>query len=73
MGPGAHDGHLKDFGSDVKSNIGMGAKYEFKPDKNPGAGQYDTDAAMKHVKPKAYEAYFLSDAKKSPFKTLTIS
>jgi hypothetical protein len=38
MGPGAHDGHLKDFGSDVKSNIGMGAKYEFKPDKNPGAG-----------------------------------
>jgi len=56
MGPGAHDGHLIPFGGDVKSKIGMGSKYEFKPDKNPGAGSYDVDAAMKHVKPKVYEA-----------------
>lgn len=38
MGPGAHDGHLKDFGSDVKSKVSMGSKYVFKPDTNPGAG-----------------------------------
>ena len=37
-GPGAHDGHLTPFGSDVKSNIGMGSKYLFKPDSNPAVG-----------------------------------
>ena len=31
-GPGQHDGHLKAFGADVTRNIGMGSKYEFKPD-----------------------------------------
>jgi len=38
----------------------MGSKYVFKPDSNPGAGHYDTDAAMKHVKPKKYEAFIPS-------------
>lgn len=37
-GPGEHDAHLTPFGADVKSNIGMGSKYEFKPDKNPAPG-----------------------------------
>ena len=31
-GPGHHDGHLTAFGADVTRNIGMGSKYEFKPD-----------------------------------------
>ncbi len=30
--PGQYDAHLTKFGSDVKRNIGMGSKYEFKPD-----------------------------------------
>jgi hypothetical protein len=42
-GPGHHDGHLTAFGADIKTNIGMGAKYEFKPDKNPPVGAYDID------------------------------
>tara|TARA_B110000285_G_scaffold187299_1_gene213007 strand:+ start:152 stop:481 length:330 start_codon:yes stop_codon:yes gene_type:complete len=45
MGPGAHDGHIIPFGADNKSKVSMGRKYEFKPDTNPGAGHYDTDAA----------------------------
>jgi hypothetical protein len=64
MGPGAHDGHLIPFGSDVHHKISMGSKYEFKPDKNPGAGTYDTTAAMKHVKPRAYEAMIIGQDKK---------
>jgi hypothetical protein len=56
MGPGAHDGHLIPFGAGNKSKMSMGAPYVFKPDSNPGAGEYDTDAAMKHVKPRAPEA-----------------
>jgi len=31
-GAGHYDGHLTPFGADVKSNIGMGSKYVFKPD-----------------------------------------
>jgi hypothetical protein len=34
----------------------MGSKYEFKPDKNPGAGTYDLEASAKHVFPRSYEA-----------------
>ena len=41
----------------------MGSKYVFKPDSNPGAGHYDTDAAMKHVKPKKYEAFMVIEKK----------
>lgn len=37
LGPGS--GYVeKPFGSDIKTKISMGSKYEFKPDKNPGAG-----------------------------------
>jgi len=43
----------------------MGSKYVFKPDSNPGAGHYDTDAAMKHVKPKKYEAFVTGDKRKN--------
>lgn len=39
--PGHYDAHLTSFGSDVKANIGMGSKYEFKPDKNPPPGAYN--------------------------------
>ena len=39
--PGQYDAHLTKFGSDVKANIGMGSKYEFKPDQNPPVGGYD--------------------------------
>jgi len=67
MGPGAHDGHLTAFGADNKSKIGMGSKYVTKIDSNPGAGHYDTDAAMKHVKPRTYEAKILGAEKKGPF------
>ena len=42
-GPGHHDGHLTAFGSDVTRNIGMGSKYEFKPDTNPAPGQYNIE------------------------------
>jgi len=31
MGPGAHDGHLKLFGSEMNNHVTMGSKYEFKP------------------------------------------
>jgi len=41
-GPGHHDGHLTSFGADVTRNIGMGSKYEFKPDSNPPVGAYET-------------------------------
>ena len=75
MGPGAHDTNdLGKFGGDTKrSNIGMGSKYVFKPDRNPGAGEYDLDSAMKHVKPRAYEATILGDEKKTPFPSQTRS
>ena len=49
-GPGHHDGHLTSFGSDVKANIGMGSKYEFKPDSNPPVGGYDIDRGHKMTK-----------------------
>lgn len=55
MGPGAHDGHLVPLGADNKSRMTMGSKSVYKPDTNPGVGMYDTDAAMKHVKPRIYE------------------
>jgi len=42
---GSYDGHLKAFGSDVKGNITMGSKYEFRPNSNPPPGAYEIDAA----------------------------
>jgi len=27
----------------------MGAKYEFKPDSNPGAGEYDHETGLRHT------------------------
>ena len=46
---GYYDGHLKAFGSDVRGNIDMGRKYEFKPDRNPPVGAYDTDRAKEQT------------------------
>mgnify|MGYP000727560471 CR=1 FL=1 len=36
--PGFYDRHLTAMGVNVKPNINMGSKYEFKPDKNPAPG-----------------------------------
>ena len=41
-GPG-ESGKLTAFGSDVKTNIGMGSKYITKYDQNPAVGQYNAD------------------------------
>ena len=43
-GPGHHDAHLTPFASDIKTNVGMGSKYVFKPDKNPPPGAYNIDS-----------------------------
>jgi len=65
LGPGS--GYVeKPFGSEIKTKISMGSKYEFKPDKNPGAGQYDTTAAAKHVYPRSYEALIRGRDQKVP-------
>ena len=42
--PGAYHKN-EPFGSGIKTKVGMGAKYEFKPDKNPPVGGYDIDRA----------------------------
>jgi len=52
MGPGTHDGHLKLFGTGVIGGISMGSKYEFKADKNPGAGTYNPEASTKYFQTK---------------------
>jgi hypothetical protein len=41
-------------------------KYNFRPNRNPGPGDYDTDQGLKHTKSKSYEAFFLG--KNSPDK-----
>ena len=38
IGPGAFDGHIKPFGSDVKTKVTFGSKYEFKANANPAPG-----------------------------------
>jgi hypothetical protein len=65
VGPGSVDPY-KPFGSELKTKVNFGSKYEFKPDKNPGVGTYDPEPAMKIVKPRNYEAYFLSYKKPKP-------
>lgn len=40
IGPGAFDGHIKKFASDM-NKVGMGTKYNTKYDTNPGVGTYD--------------------------------
>jgi hypothetical protein len=64
IGPGSVDPY-KPIGADMPK-VNFGSKYEFKPDKNPGVGTYNPDPAMKHVKEKKYEAYFLSYKKPKP-------
>lgn len=56
LGPGAHEVQ-KPFGSDIKTKIDFGRKYEFKPNQNPPPGLYNVDDADRLVKPKGYEAY----------------
>jgi hypothetical protein len=41
-------------------------KYQFKPSRNPGPGEYDIDSAFVHTKTKSYEAFF--SGKNSPDK-----
>ena len=56
-GPGHHDGHLTAFGADVKANIGMGSKYEFKPDSNPPVGAYDINSGLNMSQKKSRAAH----------------
>ena len=44
--PGSYDKHLIPFGKGKMSNITMGSKYEFKPDRNPPVGGYDIDSGL---------------------------
>ena len=60
-GPGHHDGHLTAFGSDVKMNIGMGSKYEFKPDSNPAVGSYDIYSGLNLSQTKSRAAHIKED------------
>jgi len=41
-------------------------KYKFRPNRNPGPGEYEIDKGLKHTKSRSYEAFFLG--KKSPDK-----
>ena len=44
--PGRYDGHLTPFAADIKTNVGMGSKYIFKPDKNPAPGTYNIQSGL---------------------------
>lgn len=57
MGPGSIDPY-KPFGAEITTKVNFGSKYEFKPDSNPGVGQYDVTTAEDLVKPKKYKAFF---------------
>ena len=59
LGPGSNTNHIKEFGADIHMKIDFGRKYETKYDNNPPVGKYNTDAAMKLIKPKSYEAKIL--------------
>ena len=48
-GAGHYDAHLTSIGADIKTNIGMGAKYVTKYDKNPPVGAYDLDSSNIHT------------------------
>jgi hypothetical protein len=63
MGPGAHDGHLKPFGSELKGRDFMGSKYEFKPKEGPAPGKYNTEKAMNYIKPHNREVIIVGETK----------
>jgi hypothetical protein len=65
-GPGHHDGHLTAFGSDVTANIGMGSKYEFKPDRNPPPGAYNIESGHNMSKSSVRSAHIREDT--SPYR-----
>ena len=44
--PGSYDGHLIPFGQSKMSNVTMGSKYVFKPDRNPPVGAYNLDSGL---------------------------
>lgn len=44
-GPGQYDGHLIPFSQDIKQNMTIGGKYQFKVNGNPPPGLYDPDKA----------------------------
>lgn len=46
---------LKPFGAGM-NKVDFGRKYEFKPSRNPGPGEYDADKAMNATKPKVRSA-----------------
>ena len=64
--PGKYDGHLTPFAADIKTNIGMGSKYVFKPDRNPPPGAYDIDAGHNVSKTKSRAAHIREEV--SPYR-----
>jgi hypothetical protein len=65
-GPGNYDKHLTKFGADVTANIGMGSKYEFKPDKNPAVGSYNIDSGHNMSKTSIRSAHIREET--SPYR-----
>ena len=65
-GPGNYDKHLTKFGADVTANIGMGSKYEFKPDKNPAVGSYNIDSGHNMSKASIRSAHIREET--SPYR-----
>jgi len=43
---------INTFGKNIKGNVTMGSKYQFKPAHGPAPGQYDADKAVAVTKPK---------------------
>ena len=55
--PGSYSNHLIPFGQGKMSNVTMGSKYEFKPDRNPPVGGYNIDSGLNASKRRARSAH----------------
>jgi hypothetical protein len=63
LGPGSNYVQ-KPFGSQNKSKMTLGSKVEFKPNNNPGMGDYNTESGIKMIKPKIFEVIIPKEVKK---------
>lgn len=64
--PGKYDGHLVPFGQSKMSNVTMGSKYEFKPDRNPPVGGYNIDSGLQMSQRKTRSALIREEV--SPYR-----